>query len=80
MFFSGARQESNFWIKKRIFGDDGLSPLWETFEYYILVSIDRQTLERQINQLLATSRPDLPPTRDQTAATARLRQNFYDGF
>ena len=78
--FKGAVQEGSFWIKERIFGDDGLTPVVETFEYYILVSIEKETLEKQIDMLLITARPDLPPTRDQSAAAMRLRLNFYDGF
>jgi hypothetical protein len=78
--FSGALQESSFWIKKRIFGDDGLSPIGEAYEYYILTRITREVLERQINLLLITTRPDLPPTRQQSAAAMRLRLSFYDGF
>jgi hypothetical protein len=78
--FSGASQEGSFWIRQRIFGDDGLSPIGESFEYYVLVSIEKEILEKQINLLLTTARPDLPPTRDQSAAAMRLRLNFYEGF
>jgi hypothetical protein len=78
--FDGAVQESSFWIKKKNFEDDGVSPLGETFEYYILVSIEKEILERQINMLLITTRTDLPPTKDQSAAAMRLRLSFYDEF
>jgi hypothetical protein len=78
--FNDAVQESSFWIKKRIFGDDGISPVGEVYEYYILTRIPREALEKQINLLLITTRTDLPPTRDQSAAAMRLRLSFYDGF
>jgi hypothetical protein len=78
--FNGAMQEGSFWIKKRIFEDDGLTPAGETYEYYVLTRITREVLERQINLLLITTRPDLPPTREQSAAAMRLRLSFYNGF
>jgi hypothetical protein len=78
--FTGASLEGRFWIKKRISGDDGSTPPGETFEYYILVSIEKETLENQINLLLMTTQSDLPPTREQSAATVRLKTNFYTGF
>ncbi|MDR3123455.1 MAG: hypothetical protein LBU16_06720 [Treponema sp.] len=78
--FEGASRESSFWIKKRIFEDDGVSPAGEVYEYLIIASIDRETLRRQINMLLITTRPDKPPTKEQSAAAMRLRLNFYGDF
>ncbi|GHV77078.1 hypothetical protein AGMMS49942_18990 [Spirochaetia bacterium] len=78
--FSGAIQESSFWIKKRMLEDDELSPPEEIYEYYILIRIPKEVLEKQINLLLITTRTDLPPTRDQSAAAMRLRLSFYEGF
>jgi hypothetical protein len=78
--FNGAIRESSFWIKKRTFGEDGVSPAGETYEYFILIKIEKETLVRQINMLLITSRPELTPSREQSAAAMRLRLNFYDGF
>jgi hypothetical protein len=78
--FQGASRENSFWIKKRIFAEDGISPAGDIYEYLIMTSIDRETLQQQINMLLITARPDKPPTREQSAASMRLRLNFYDGF
>jgi hypothetical protein len=78
--FEGASREGSFWIKKRIFADDGISPAEEVYEYLVMTSIDRETLQRQINMLLITTRPDKTPTREQSAASMRLRLNFYEGF
>jgi hypothetical protein len=83
--FIGAAQEDSFWIKKRMFDDDGISPTGEAFEYFILTSIGRETLEAQINQILSAAQPtpaeeDPAPTRDQSAAAARLRGSFFEGF
>jgi hypothetical protein len=78
--FEGASREGNFWIKKRIFGDDGLSPLEEVYEYLILISIEKAALQRQIDMLLTTTRPEETSSREQSAASMRLRLSFYDGF
>jgi hypothetical protein len=78
--FEGASRESSCWIKKRIFAEDGVSPVEDVYEYLIMTFIDKETLRRQINMLLITTRPDKPPTREQSAASMRLRLNFFEGF
>jgi hypothetical protein len=78
--FQGASREGSFWLKKRFFAEDGTSPAGEVYEYLIMTSIDRETLQKQINMLLITARPDKPPTREQSAASMRLRLSFYEGF
>jgi hypothetical protein len=83
--FTGADQESSFWIKKRMFDDDGTSPTGEAFEYFILTSIGRETLEAQVSQILSAAQPapaaaDPAPTREQSAAATRLRGSFFEGF
>jgi hypothetical protein len=78
--FPGASPEGSFWSKKRIFAEDGISPEGEVYEYLIMASIDREALQQQINMLLITARPDKLLTKEQSAASMRLRLNFYDGF
>jgi hypothetical protein len=78
--FEGASRESSFWIKMRIIEDGGESPAKEAYEYLIMTSINRETLQQQITMLLITTQPDKPPAREQSAASMRLRLNFYEGF
>ena len=78
--FEGASRESSFWIKKRIIEDGGESLAREAYEYLIMTSINRETLQQQITMLLITTQPDKPPAREQSAASMRLRLNFYEGF
>jgi hypothetical protein len=78
--FEGASRQGSFWVKKRIFGDDGISPVEDVYEYLIMILIDQEILRQQINIILITARPDKLPSRDQLAAAMRLRLNFYDGF
>jgi hypothetical protein len=78
--FTGAVQGGSYWIKKPPPGDAETSPGGGLFEYYILIWIAREVLESQISLLLLTTQPELPQTREQAAAAARLRQSFYNGF
>jgi hypothetical protein len=78
--FQGAVREGGFWVKKRIFEEDGVSPAEDVYEYLIMASAGREALRQQIDMLLITARPDKPATRDQSAASMRLRLNFFEGF
>jgi hypothetical protein len=78
--YEGVSRQGSFWVKKRIFDDDGITPVEEVYEYLIMTLIDKEPLRRQINMLLITARPDKPPSREQLAAAMRLRLNFFEGF
>jgi hypothetical protein len=78
--FEGASLEGSFWVKKRIFAEDGLSPAGEIYEYLIMTAIDKEILRGQIDLLLTTTRTSEPSSREQAAASMRLRLNFYEGF
>ncbi|MDR1430476.1 MAG: hypothetical protein LBI85_09335 [Spirochaetaceae bacterium] len=78
--YTGARKETDFWLRKRFFNPDGKTVREELYEYYVLVSIDRATLERQINDVLNGVNADTPPTREQATAYDRVREAFYEGF
>jgi hypothetical protein len=45
-----------------------------------MISVDKEILQRQINMLLTTTRTDEVSSREQAAASMRLRLNFYEGF
>jgi hypothetical protein len=78
--YSGARKETDFWIKKRYFKADGKTVDREVYDYYILVSIDKTLLEQQINNVLNNVSADVPPTREQATAYDRVKEAFYEGF
>ncbi|AEF85506.1 putative lipoprotein [Treponema primitia ZAS-2] len=78
--FSNVEQKDSYWVQKRLYAEDGVSPEEDVFESYILVSAERDTLKQQINTILRMARPEIPPTREQSAAGMRLRINFFDGF
>jgi hypothetical protein len=78
--YTGARKETDFWLQKRYFNTDGKSVSREVFEFYVLVSIDKTLLERQISDILNGVKVDTPPTREQATAIDRVKEAFYEGF
>lgn len=78
--FSGARKETDFWLLKRFFKDDGVTTDREEYECYVLVTIDRNLLQRQIDIILDRTNADLTLTRRETTAVERVKEVFYEGF
>lgn len=78
--YSGARKEADFWIQKRYFKEDGKTVDREVYDYYVLVTIDRETLKKQIENVLNGVKPDKPLTKEQQTAVDRVKQSFYEGF
>jgi hypothetical protein len=78
--FSGARKENDFWLLKRYFRADRRTPDRETYDYYVLVTVDKDILEQQIDLVLDRARTGGPLTREQETAVDRVREAFYEGF
>jgi hypothetical protein len=78
--YSSARMEESYWIKKRYFDPEATPPEREAYDYYILVSTDREVLERQIRSILNRTTADPVPTRDQNSAVERIKASFFAGF
>jgi hypothetical protein len=78
--FSGARKETDYWILKRYYKEDGKTVDREVYDYYVLVSIERKTLEKQLNAILDGTKVDTPPTKEQQTAIDRVKESFYEGF
>jgi hypothetical protein len=78
--FSGARKENDFWLLKRYFEADGKTVNREEYEYYVLVSINKELLQRQINDILNRANADIALTGDQSDAVIRVKEVFYEGF
>jgi hypothetical protein len=78
--YSGARKESDFWLFKRYFQADGTTVDREVFDFYILVTIDKELLQGQINDILNRVQMDVASTKGQTSAIDRIKQTFYEGF
>jgi hypothetical protein len=77
--YSSAKTEESYWIKKRYLDAEG-DPEREGYDYYILVTTDREVLERQIRSILNRTTGDPAPTRDQNYAIERLKSYFFCGI
>ena len=88
--FSGAVKEQTYWVKRaRPPGGneeegeeepDQLNNAAELYEYLVLISIDTETLQGQLRQIMTGIKTTVPPTRDQAAAINRIQQAFFEGF
>jgi hypothetical protein len=75
--YSGAQRETDFWVLKGYPAGDP-RPQEEVYEWYVLVSIDKELLKRQIDAIL--NRVSTNPSREEAAAIGRLKENFYENF
>jgi hypothetical protein len=78
--YTGAQRESDFWLLRRYFEEDGKTVKREVYDFYVLISIDRPLLERRLKEILEGIRPEPRPARDQAAAVERIRENFFEEF
>ena len=82
--FSYAIIEDRFWIKRRILlkavNADELPVIEERFEFYIMVSAGRITMQNRIRSVMESIKTPVPPTRDQAAAINRIKQTFFERF
>jgi len=84
-----AAVEGSFWVQRQRPPDEEEDDEWETgmegaaaerFEYLLLVSVDRDELMEWIFDIMDAVEPSIPPTREQAAAIAGIRQTFFEGF
>jgi len=84
-----AAKEQSFWLKRKITinsaetDDDESNPVTigvERYEFLVLVSIDKETLQKQIQGIMTGIKTKTPPTRDQASAIAKIKNNFFEGF
>jgi hypothetical protein len=88
--YPGALKEQTFWLKQKIKAAseetavDDDSPqedvFFERYEFLVLMSIDRETLKKQVEEIMGDIKTKSSPTRNQTQAINKIRQNFFEGF
>jgi len=81
----GAVREDDFWVLKKVFFPEeeaapGLSRESEIWEFFILVTMEKKLFVSQLNTIFRTIEPKPRPTKEQTAAAARVRERFFTGF
>jgi hypothetical protein len=53
----------------------------ESYDFYVLMTVDKAVLERQINAVLDSAQTaDPAQTSEQKRAMDLVRQSFYEGF
>ena len=88
--YPGAVKESAYWIKTKAIvrrenadadPDEINEPLIvERYEFFVLLSIDKATLQNRVRELMASIKTGVAPTRAQEAAINRVQQSFFGGF
>jgi len=87
--YPGAVKEDVFWVRRELVApvpDDALygvpqsGIVVERFEFLVLVSVDARTLGERILKTMDEAGRGIRPTREQAAAIANIRQNFFEGF
>jgi hypothetical protein len=78
--WEGAVKEDDFWLKGYYQEADGNGNGGESYDFMILVTIDKAQLASQIRPLLAGVKPQTPVPANQLAAANRVRDSFFDGF
>jgi hypothetical protein len=78
--WEGAVREDDFWLKGFYQGEDENADGSESYDFMILVTVEKTLLASRIQSLLADVKPQVPVSRDQLAAFNRVRDRFFDGF
>jgi hypothetical protein len=91
--YQGAVKEQTFWIKRQrcveediedyVDDDFDMPQIDIDFEHYnflILISIDKETLQKKIRELMTAVKTSTAPTKEQTQAINKIRNNFFEGF
>jgi hypothetical protein len=77
--FPGISINSVFWIRRRYYAEDGTVSR-ETFEFFVLISMTRSLLQREILGIMEKIQTSVPPTREQSGAIHNLKNTFFIGF
>jgi len=88
--FLAAVKEQTFWLMRKIVsgeetdGDINTQPnpdtVQEQYEFFVLISIDKGTLQKQIQGIMTNIKTKIPPTKNQAAAIAKIKKTFFEGF
>ena len=89
--FLKAEKEQAFWLKRKITAGgaetDGITDprpnpdaARERYEFLVLVSVDRETLQKQIQGIMANIKIKIPPTKEQSAAITKIKNSIFEGF
>jgi hypothetical protein len=87
--FLYAAKEQTFWLKRKVVSseetdDDDAQPnpdtTQERYEFFVLISVDKGTLQKQIQEIMTEIKTKVPPSKDQATAITKIKNNFFEGF
>jgi hypothetical protein len=88
--YPGAYKEQTFWLKEKVkviseepAVDEELPKedvFFERYEFLVLMSIDKETLRKQVEEIMGDIKTKSSPTRNQTQAINKIRKDFFEGF
>jgi hypothetical protein len=79
--YTGAVKEDTYWIKMNTMQDnDYMESYTEVYNTFVLVSINKMTMQTIISDLMTESLSGVTPTAEQRNSINRLRQIFFEGF
>jgi hypothetical protein len=79
--YPGAVKEDTYWIKIKVRQEnDSTESYTEIYNFFVLISIDKMTMQTIINDLMTESLSAVTPTAEQRDSINRLRQNFFLRF
>jgi len=88
--YPGVVKDQIFWIKQKrlpLDEEDGYDPveiqsnfISERYKIFVLLAIDKEVLQRNIQQLMDGIITPRSTTREQNAAINRIRATFFEGF
>ncbi|MDR0319964.1 MAG: hypothetical protein LBI28_00535 [Treponema sp.] len=74
--YPGAVKEEIYWVRIR----DDESPSSGKYVFFIMISINKMTMQTSISNMMASTIAAVTLSRTQASAVNRLRQNFFEGF
>jgi len=88
--YPGASKEQTFWIRQKKIpnkvenDEDSEAPPandnLERYEFFVLITMERETLQKTIQKIMADIKTNTAPTRQQKAAISIINQTFFEGF
>ena len=76
----GTVSEDDFWIRRRYTPDEEFGQELETWEFLILLTIDKRLFASQIEDIFDKVNPVPSPTAAQIEAANRVKAGFFNGF
>jgi len=79
--YTGAVKEDTYWIKMIVRQEnDNMEANTEIYNFFVLISIDKMTMQAIISNLMTESLSAVTPTAEQRNSINRLQQSFFERF